>query len=123
MGGREQHFMVCSKNLKEYNWDQVKKAPSGLSLQVTSCLVMARSLNDGVEPWLSEPLDLGQSTGPAVWMGLVTLLALRPLVENCSVIYVYLSVVPWPWRVFPAFFFKVKIGLAAEAITRNPQFL
>lgn len=59
--------------------------------------------------------------------GLVTLSALlHPLEENCSVIYVYLSVVPWPWRVFPAFFFfffKVKIGLAAEAITRNPQFL
>lgn len=115
--------MVCSKNLKEYNWDQVKKAPSGLSLQVTSCLVMARSLNDAVEKWLSEPLDLGQSTGPAVWMGLVTL-----LVENCSVIYVYLSVVPWPWRVLPAwvffffFFFKVKIGLVAEAIPETRSF-
>lgn len=115
--------MVCSKNLKEYNWDQVKKAPSGLSLQVTSCLVMARSLNDGVEPWLSEPLDLGQSTGPAVWMGLVTVspspISRELLCHIC--LFICSSLALESFSCF--FFFKVKIGLAAEAITRNPQFL
>lgn len=92
VGGRERHFMVCSS-------ERVQLGPSQESTKwvVPSdyiLFVMARSLNDGVGPWLSEPLDLGHSTGPAVWMGLVTRSALYPLEENCSVIYVYLSVVP-----------------------------